>query len=222
MNFSSYELPQGLKLNLGCGPVQPRGWVNIDGSNRAWLASRLNFVDRCLVKAGVLKPTEFGKQVTVLDLLKPLPYKNDSVACIYAGELWEHLEIDQAHRLTAECFRVIAPRGCIRLVVPDGVHFWRRYLEIYDEMQAKPRGERSEKPLVDHTHLYFRDICTRKSWFGSIGHKHKWQYDDLQLIRLLESHGFSQVERMEYRISRIKDIDKLERSDFLIVEGVKA
>jgi hypothetical protein len=102
------------------------------------------------------------------------------------------------------------------------VHFWRRYLEIYDEMQAKPRGERSEKPLVDHTHLYFRDICTRKSWFGSIGHKHKWQYDDLQLIRLLESHGFSQVERMEYRISRIKDIDKLERSDFLIVEGVKA
>ena len=28
-----YIFPGGPKLNLGCGPVQPEGWINIDGSN---------------------------------------------------------------------------------------------------------------------------------------------------------------------------------------------
>jgi hypothetical protein len=70
--------------------------------------------------------------------------------------------------------------------------------------------------------MYFRDICTRRFWLRSMGYTHKWQFDDIQLIQLIEECGFSSVERMPFRHGRIPDLQAIERSDFLIVEGVKA
>lgn len=217
----SASLPEGPKLNLGCGPVQPEGWVNIDGSNRAWLAARLPWFDRLLVRLGVLPPTEFGPRVTIHDLTRPLPYPANSVACIYAGELWEHFEYADAVRLTADCFRVLAPGGVLRVCVPDGAAFWQTYLELLRRELDKPPGQRSAAPLRERVALYFRDICTRKRLFGSMGHFHKWQYDEVQLVELFESQGFVDVARMPFHHSRIPDVAAVERSDFLIVEGVK-
>jgi predicted SAM-dependent methyltransferase len=216
-----HELPTGPKLNLGCGPVQPAGWVNIDGSNRARLAAWLPWLDRLLIRTGVLSPTEFGPQVVTRDLRRPLPFRAGTVSCIYAGELWEHFEYPDAVRLTAECFRVLAPGGALRVCVPDGAAFWRKYLELYDAMMARPKPERSAQPLRDHVAMYFREICTRKRVFASMGHTHKWQYDEVQLVELFESQGFADVARMPYHQSRIPDVAAVERSDFLIVEGVK-
>ena len=217
----SWGLPRGPKLNLGCGPVQPEGWVNIDGSNRAILASRLSLIDRALVLAGVLPPTEFGPQVTIHDLAKPLPYPEASVACIYAGELWEHFEYADAARLTRECQRVLAPGGVLRVCVPDGVEFWRRYLELHREQLARPPTQRNAASLRDHVQLYFHDIATRRIVLGSLGHTHKWQFDEVQLVKLFEKSGFVSVQRMTLHDSRIPDVDLVEQSDFLIVEGVK-
>ena len=211
----------GRKLNLGCGPVQPSGWVNIDGSRRAWLAARFGWLDHLLVRAGLLSPTEFGPWVRVHDLLKPLPFASGTVSCIYSGELWEHFELADAVRLTRECHRVLAPGGALRICVPDGAAFWRRYLEIYDEEMAKPTDARAAKRLRDHVQLYFNDIATRRIWLGSLGHTHKWQFDEVQLLQLVRDAGFAEIRRMRFHESRIPDVERVERSDFLIVEGVK-
>lgn len=221
MNEAGYSLPSGPKLNLGCGPVQPADWVNMDGSNRAWLASRLAPLDRALVKCGVLSPTEFGPHVKVCNLLRGLPYADGSVACIYAGELWEHFEYPGADRLTAECHRVLADGGVLRVCVPDGVQFWRKYLELFDQIASQPKQDRSAEPLRKHVAMFFDDICTRKLWLGSMGHTHKWQYDEVQLVEMFEAHGFQEVGRARFHESRIPDVSQVERSDFLIVEGVK-
>jgi len=218
---TSQPLPNGPKLNIGCGPVQPEGWVNIDGSNRAWLASRFSVVDKSLVKLGVLSPTEFGPHITIHNLFKPLPFANNSVACVYAGEVWEHFEYEDTVRLTAECFRVLAPGGVLRICVPDGPTFWQRYLDLYNAEIAKPKGSRSAEALRAHVQMYFSDILTRRIWFGSVGHKHKWQFDDVQLTALFEQVGFVNVGRMPFHQSRIPDVSKVERSDFCIVEGSK-
>ncbi len=214
-------IPSGPKLNLGCGPVQPEGWVNVDGSNRAWLASKVNWLDSLLVAVKLFPKTEFSKRTTVLNLLKGLPYASNSIAAIYAGELWEHLELKDAQKLTAECFRALAPGGVLRLVVPDGIEFWRKYLDIFDSMMAMPREQRSCEPLRKHVAMYFRDICTRQIWLGSMGHVHKWQYDEIQLIKQMEQAGFFKVDRQPFHVSRIPDVHLVERSNFLIVEGVK-
>lgn len=214
-------LPQGLKVNLGCGPIQPEGWVNVDGSNRAWLASRLWPLDRALVALGVLPKTEFGRNVKVHDLFKPLPFADGSVACVYAGELWEHFEYADAAKLTAECFRAMAPGAVLRLCVPDGIAFWERYLQLHREQLDRAPGTRSAESLRAHVQLFFNDIATRRIWLGSMGHTHKWQFDEVQLVDLLENAGFTGVQRMPFRSSRIPDVEAVERSDFLIVEGRK-
>jgi len=216
------QLPPGPKLNLGCGAVQPSGWVNIDGSNRAVLASRFWPLDQLLVRSGVLPQTEFGPHVKVHNLHRPLPFADGSVACVYAGELWEHFEYADAARLTGECLRVLAAGGVLRICVPDGAHFWERYLELYRREMDRPRAERRAQPLRDHVQMYFEDIATRRMCLRSIGHTHKWQFDEVQLVQLLEDSGFASVERMPFHRSRISDVSLVERSDFLIVEGVKA
>lgn len=217
----SNSIPQGLKVNLGCGPIQPEGWINVDGSNRARLAAGLPWLDRLLTRLGAIPPTEFGPQITVHNLFKPLPFRPNSVACIYAGELWEHFEYPDAVRLTRECFRVLVPGGVLRVRVPDGPEFWHKYLELFDLEIAKPAGERSAQPLRDHVALYFREICTRRKILGSMGHTHKWQYDEVQLVELFEIEGFASVARMPYLQSRIPGVESVETCDFLIVEGVK-
>lgn len=209
---SPSALPHGPQLNLGCGPVQPAGWINIDGSHRAWLASRWPRLDTALVRLGVFSPTDFGRQTTYGNLFKPLPYPSNSVAAIYAGELWEHFTFADAARLTAECRRVLAPGGVLRVCVPDGQVFWRHYLRLIDQGDVAA--------LRAHVALFFGEICTKPT-FGSYGHFHKWQFDEPQLVDLFCSAGLQEVARMAYHDSRIPNVTEVERSAFLIVEGVK-
>jgi predicted SAM-dependent methyltransferase len=81
-----------MKLNLGCGPIQPPGWINVDGSNRAWLASRLPWLDRALVAAGLAESTEFGRETVHVNLLRRFPWRDHSVDAIYMGEILEHFK----------------------------------------------------------------------------------------------------------------------------------
>lgn len=214
--------PSGPRVNLGCGPVMRDGWINVDGSRRAWLLTRATALDRLLVRLGLIPPTAFKPSVLYHNLLKPLPWPNGSIAAIYAGEVWEHLRPADGERLTRECYRVLAQGGVLRLCVPDGVEFWRRYLQIFAEECLAPRPHRRPERLRRHVQMYFDDICTSREFIRSFGHFHKWQYDEIQITDLLERSGFTDVERKPFRVSRIAGIDVVERSDFLIVEGVKA
>lgn len=221
MDTIPFDLIEGPKLNLGCGPIQPEDWINIDGSNRALLASKLNLLDNLLVRLRIIPQTEFNKQTKYCNLLNGLPYHDDSVAYIYAGELWEHFEYQDAYNLTKECYRALKTDGVLRVCVPDGPTFWGKYLKIYQEEISKPQDERNAESLIDHIQLFFNEICTKKIYLGSMGHTHKWHFDEIQLVEMFQVNGFSQVERMSYHKSRIPQIDKVERSDFLIVEGIK-
>lgn len=208
-------------MNLGCGAVQPSGWVNVDGSNRAWLAARLPWVDRLLVRLRLLSPTEFGPQVQYSELSKPLPYAGESVSCIYAGELWEHFRYDDAARLTGECYRVLAPGGVLRVRVPDGRAFAGKLLRLIDEQLAEPPDQRSAEAIRAYVQDFFKDICTRKVRFGFMGHFHKWLFDEVQLVDLFERAGFVDVQRRKFHDSRIPDVAAVEVCPDLIVEGVK-
>jgi len=214
--------PPGLKVNLGCGPIMADGWINVDGSRRSWLVAHAWPLDQLLVRLRLIPPTAFNSSLTHHDLCKPLPWDSDSIAAIYAGEVWEHLEYADAKRLTQECHRVLMKGGVLRLCVPDGVEFWERYLAMVVEEQARERHERHVDRLRSHIKMYFDDICTRPPGLKSFGHFHKWQYDEVQLIDLLEGCGLQQVGRKRFWESRIPGIAAIERSDFLIVEGIKS
>src|SRR5262245_48880742 len=95
-----------LKLNLGCGHVQPAGWGNVDDSYRAWLASRLPFLDRLLVRLRLLPITEFNRHVCYFNLERHFPWRDGSVHAIYLGEILEHFTPAMGQRVMRECFRI--------------------------------------------------------------------------------------------------------------------
>lgn len=213
-----------MKLNIGCGDVQPQGWVNIDNSNRAFLSARLPWIDKALVACGLLKPSCYDSKVNTANLLKRWPFPDGSCEAVYAGDFYEHFTFEQAGFLTREAFRVLAPGGVLRLRVPDGEEMWRNYLKAVEAARSATPGNR-ETELAEirrHVWMYFRDLCTVRPIFKSMGHFHKWHWDDVQLTELLRSCGFSEVERKAKHDSRIKDVALVEFWDYLQVEGVKS
>jgi SAM-dependent methyltransferase len=212
-----------LKLNLGCGHVTPAGWVNVDGSNRAWLTSRLPLVDRLLTASGLIPPSEFSGAAVYANLASDFPWPDGSASAVYMGEVLEHFTPSAGEVLLRRCHRVLAPGGVLRLRVPDNARFWRNYLEEYTATRALPRNEWTTR----HSRWiewFFRDICVEppgRFSAESFGHYHKWMYDDVSLIALFEKVGFREVDRMPFRQSRIPEIEPVEARDDLIVEGVK-
>src|ERR1700731_410860 len=87
-------VPALKKLNIGCGPVPLPGWVN---------------VDLCPHSSDVLR----------MDATKQFPYLNDTFSHVFSEHMIEHVELDGAHNMIRECYRVLRPGGRIRIVTPD-------------------------------------------------------------------------------------------------------
>lgn len=215
------EQAHGLRLNLGCGPVQPDGWVNVDGSNRARLVRFAPWLDRTLTQLRILPPTEFSRRTAVWNLRKPLPVQDSSVTACYAGELLEHLTLEDGQRLLRECYRVLRPGEIMRVCVPDNYEFWARYCRAIEETLAQAEETWSDEDSRQFVWLFFKDICVKKPFLRSMGHFHKWAYDQVSLTLEFRRAGFIDLSRRKFLNSNIPGIEAVERSDFLIVEGRK-
>lgn len=98
-----------LKLNLGCGGVTYSGWDNID----------------CVPEL-----SKNGHEFLCHDLRLGLPYQDNSVDLIYSSHFLDHLEASkEVPKLLTECYRVLRPRGVIRLQVMDIRKLITAYLE---------------------------------------------------------------------------------------------
>ncbi len=214
---------EGIRLNLGCGHIQPEGWVNIDASNRAKFAHYLPWLDRALVRWGVLAPTEFSAKTQIVNLSKKLPYRSHSVEAIYCGELLEHFTRGDVDKVLAECVRVLRPGGCFRCCVPDVHAFWKKYCHQVDKMLQSSRTQWDDRELRRLVGAFFADICVEKPRLGSMGHYHKWGYDEIQMVLALQQAGLVNVSRRQRLDSAIRGIEAVEtrQSEFLIVEGTK-
>ena len=83
-----------IKLHLGCGTNKILGWVNIDS------------VEAC-------------RPDVVLDITRPLPYKDLSVDEILAEDLLEHFDKYMRYMVFSEWARILKIGGAITLQVPD-------------------------------------------------------------------------------------------------------
>jgi predicted SAM-dependent methyltransferase len=100
-------------LNIGCGSKSHPSWVNVD-----------------------LNPSD--PSVKKIDILKPLPFNNNSFDVVYNSHLLEHVPKNGALILLNECFRIVKPKGIIRIVVPDFELLVRKYLEIVEIIDNGP------------------------------------------------------------------------------------
>jgi predicted SAM-dependent methyltransferase len=177
-------------------------------------------VDRFLVRCKLLPQTEFDRAVVFVELTKPLPWGDGTASVVYLGELLEHLTRDDAIRLLAECYRVLAPGGIVRVRVPDNARFWRNYLDEYESIRSRPRSQWNDT----HTRwveMFFRELCVRPRLLSSAAHYHKWAWDEVSLTLALERVGFTDVRRRALFDSAILDVAAVETREDLTIEGSK-
>lgn len=104
----------GLLLNIGCGDIIARGWVNLDYNPR--------------------------DGAFYFDALDPLPIQDASVRHIHCEHFLEHLTFEDARSFLHDCFRVLESGGSARIIVPDAEKYMRAYcsndMDFFAKMEA--------------------------------------------------------------------------------------
>jgi ubiquinone/menaquinone biosynthesis C-methylase UbiE len=205
------------RVNLGCGPNAPSGWLNVDGSWNARLSNH-PYLRKALETIGVIganQGAQWRVKPLVHDLTKPLPFPSNSVSAIYGSHVLEHLYREDGQELLLECKRVLKPGGLIRLVVPDVQAMVLDYLERKNG--SSTAAERAAAADRLNERLGYR-VSTAPDGnfifkFYSIWkdfHSHKWMYDSESLAHYVSLAGFQSVQRMEFRKSDIHGIEEVE------------
>ncbi|MGQ0587152.1 MAG: class I SAM-dependent methyltransferase [Gammaproteobacteria bacterium] len=163
----------------------------------------------------------FGRDgVYGADLRYPLLIDDASVDGIFTEHTFEHMAFEDVRRLVAECFRVLKPRGRIRVIVPDVSIFVARYqandlawFGEWERVTLQPRGRQFVTPMQAISFIT-----------QEYGHRSAWDF--ATLAKVLGDAGFVEVEAAGYRqgrdprLLRDKDADS-RRLVSLYAEAVK-
>ena len=188
-----------VKINLGCGLRVAKGWLNIDGSLNALIASWPNWMHKFIYRlTGSNKYYSVEQYCEILeghdflyhDLSLSLPLQKNSVDFIYSSHFFEHLFKDDAEDLLKSCANALKPGGTIRISIPDLAYA----VSLYS------LGKKAEM-LEDYFFVEGK---------GSYLARHKYMYDFELIKAALERTGFSKVTRCEYQQGITPDIKMLD------------
>lgn len=149
-------------LNLGCGAwgLASDEWLNVDGC-------RLPSVD------------------CTHDLTRPFPFPGARFEGVYSEHCFEHLTPAEGAHFLDECHRVLRPGGVLRLSVPDGELYIRRYVEDRAWM-LESRGPRFRTPME-----VLNEVFRQR-------YEHQYIYDFETLALALRDAGFVDVTRVGF------------------------
>jgi SAM-dependent methyltransferase len=197
----------GKRLHFGCFDKPLDGWLNTDITPHLRIA-RVPLLATVLHAAGKMTDERLAqhragvfRKVHRLDITRRFPYESGTFEAAFSSHVMEHLYPGQARNCAAEVFRILAPGGVFRVVVPD-----------LDSLIARYRADQADAWVE----MFFES--------RQIGpqHQHHWMYNESSLRALLLGVGFAEVERCEYRQGRCPDVELLDnRPGSLFMEAVK-
>lgn len=201
-----------VKINLGCGLAVAPGWINIDGSLNAVVAT----LPRCAHRLAYrfTGASQFYSETDYLRLLSEhefihhdlsygIPLPEGVADFIYSSHFIEHLFRKDAENLLRDSWRVLKIGGTIRVSVPD--------LEYACSLYAA--GEKA-KMLENYFFVSGDD-----SYYA----RHKYMYDYPMFAELLARAGFRDIRRCAFRKGCTPDLDLLDNrpEESLFVEATK-
>lgn len=192
-----------IRLNLGCGSVRPKGWINTDSSLNANL-QRIPFIGKPLAK--IFNPVGYdSNNLIYMNLNKNWRYKSSSVDIVYASHLFEHLTLQSADLFLKEAYRVLKPGGVMRIVVPDLYQIVKKYINEYDSFAANEDPTEFVMWAINmhREGQYGSPSVIRKiihEWQG-YPHQHKFMYDPKSLSQKVLKYGFKEPKLLSYGIS---------------------
>jgi predicted SAM-dependent methyltransferase len=166
-----------LRISIGAGNRRLEGWINTDVHWR----------------------TRF-----YLDLLKPWPVPDGSVAAIYADNVIEHFSLEDFRHILQYAFVALAEGAIIRLVTPDVGRTVQAY--VNNDTLANQHLERHRK--AGYSAEYPVDLL--RITFAECGHHLGFCHDFQSLSSELVRSGFSDCCRKEVGQSDIPEFRNLE------------
>jgi len=116
-----------------------------------------------------LKPPASGWAVAH-DLRQPIPLPDGSVARIHSEDFFEHIAVPEMGSLLAECHRLLAPGGMMRIGVPD-------YRNPKDRRYLAAGRDPTDPKHVTLTHVALMKDVIAASPFGRGRFYHYWDGD---------------------------------------------
>lgn len=113
-------------LNLGCGDVQPEGWLNADFATPRWWLQRRRWPQ------------------WNLDASRRWRCPDDWFEGIHCEHMLEHVPYDVAIHVVRECRRVLRPGGVLRVSVPDV----RKFVDFYNRLPSHSRFDKYQLGAV--------------------------------------------------------------------------
>jgi len=118
------------------------------------------------------------------DVTKGLLGDDNSVDIIMSNHFIEHIDRAEGKKFFKECYRVLKPKGVIRLSTPDTKLITREYLEgrIWEYKYINTGVEQAD----DEAEAYYNLLLAG----------HKTIFDEQSLTKLLEKIGFKEIKRV--------------------------
>lgn len=189
LNKKIAKMKHPLYLNLGSGPrgLASNNWVNVDGYMDTNVAYCMDFNNK-------------------------LPFPDNCFEGIFCEHVLEHFNLENGQKLLHECFRVLSPGGCLRIIVPDGEKVMNAYFNNPTELLER-RGV-DMACAMEAVNSYFRQR-----------YEHQIAYDGALLSYQFSQAGFTQVSRASFGIGKVSSPviidDKKYEWESLYMEAVK-
>lgn len=117
----------------------------------------------------------------IIDLMKPLPFPDNSVDMIYSSHVLEHFYFNDLMKLLAECRRVLKPTGVFSASVPNA----RIYIESYSSPSSfDPAIYCRYSPAYNYNSKI--DYLNYMAYMD--GH-HRYMFDEENIIAILGRAG---------------------------------
>jgi len=173
-----------LKINIGCGDGwHHEGWLGLDYAGGGVYPKK--------------KDAKSGFDID-WDVLRGLPFKSETLDAIFMSHILEHFTYNESLFVLNECYRVLKPKGRIRIVVPDLDLYISRYLARDETFFRVPliAGSRWLGNLTD-TFLanFYSDPALNNTC-------HKYAYSFENLSYRLRQCGFRTIERSGHMTSK--------------------
>ncbi|MEO8614630.1 MAG: methyltransferase domain-containing protein [Luteolibacter sp.] len=192
-----------LRVQYGSGWSDPAGWLNYDSSPTLRL-ERFPLFGRFVSK----NSQRFPAGVIYGDIVKGLPLSSGTVSLLYCSHVLEHLALNDFHTALAESFRILAPGGTFRFVLPDLETLINDY-RASDDCDAANR-------FMENTMLgiHSRSRGLRAVICNSLGgSKHLWMWDYKAMKKELQLAGFVDVRRAVFGDSKEQGFAGVESED---------
>lgn len=120
----------------------------------------------------------------------PLPFPDNCIHQIYSSHLLEHLFHREMSELLVECYRILRPKGIIKIAVPNG----RIYLEAY----FKPEEFNYKEYCLWDTGLSYKSKIDYVNYMAYMGGHHRHMFDEESLLIILADAGFKNVKIRDF------------------------